>query len=106
MDDGITWENPGDDAAFPAFFGVRRGKAAVAEAFAFIRANFAITLFDVRRLLAEDDTVVAILRIERTVIPTGKLLAQEVIHRWTLSGGRITGFHDYHDSDGIARALS
>lgn len=84
---------------------MRHGKAAVAEVFAFIRANFAISLFDVRRLLDQDDTVIAVLRIERTVIPTGRLLAQEVIHRWTLSDGRITGFHDYHDSHGIAAAL-
>jgi ketosteroid isomerase-like protein len=53
--------------------------------------------FDVRTILAEDDTVVALIDGRITVKATGKTANQPLVHVFTFKDGKVAAFDNYED---------
>jgi ketosteroid isomerase-like protein len=61
--------------------------------------------FEIRRLVADGDTVVA-LGLERArARPTGRLFETPFAHVWTISDGRVAAFEDHLDSAALVAAF-
>jgi ketosteroid isomerase-like protein len=87
MDHGIPWLVPG------------RGKAHVLSFFEAIGRDLDISGFEVQSLLSGQNQVVAIVRIEATVRPTGKRFGDLELHLWTFDArGKVVKFRHVVDT--------
>ena len=97
VSDDIRWEVVGRPADYPTF-GVRRGKAEVANFFATLAGHEEITAFEPREFLADGDRVAVFGRAASTLRASGRKTDTEWAHAFTLSGGLITGFREFFDT--------
>jgi uncharacterized protein len=100
LSEEVAWESWSDNHAQRAgvpWLRPQTGRAGAAEFFAAI-AGWEIRAFDVHRLLAADDAVVAEVSID-AVTDAGAQVRDEELHLWSFgSDGRVTRFRHYVDT--------
>ncbi len=103
LSEDVEWRDP-----LPADYpigGTFRGKQAVAAYFAKLSAIADIRSFEIADIIAQDNTVVALIHIESTMRRNGQVFAGDSAHVWTFdAGGLAIRYRIYADTDGIARA--
>ena len=104
LDPAIVWTNPGPSSEF-SYFGTHVGIDKVAGVFQFVGENLEMRRFEPYRFLAQDDTVVVLIRQEATVRSTRRTYAQTCVHIWTLREGTPIALHDLQDTLAVVSAL-
>src|SRR5215471_15893591 len=88
IDDDVDWLVQGPVDVF-AFFGQRRGKAAVLEGYAEIARRLRITGYHVEALLVDGDRAAALIRLAAVVLATGKTISIRTSQFSRFRDGRI-----------------
>jgi ketosteroid isomerase-like protein len=82
-----------------------RGPAAVLHYFSGV-AQMDISTFELRQALAEGDTVLTVMHIAFTHRTTGKSLAMDEVHHFTVSGdGLVTRYRPFVDTASLIEAF-
>lgn len=105
LTDDVQWEFPASASNVP-FSGLFEGKARVVEFFQQVGATNDFHEFNIEKLLADADTVVALGNLKATVKTTGKTSANVWAHRWDMKDGKVARHYEYVDSAEIAKAFS
>ncbi len=92
-----TWEIVGKASDFPTL-GLRKGPAGVKSFFEDVAQHLAFTDFSPKEFYAVDDKVFVLGRYAMTVKKTGKPLASDWIHIFTIRGGKVTAFREFLDT--------
>ncbi len=92
--DDIVWTSRTSSAS--PLSGVYYGKSGVQQFFANLDL-IDLNRFDVRTILAGDDTVVALIDGRITVRATGKTANQPLVHVFTFRHGKVAAFDHYED---------
>jgi ketosteroid isomerase-like protein len=82
------------------------GPEAVGGWFGRLAAGMEFTAFEVERLVADGDIVVALGHEASIVKPTGRRAASRFAHVWTLRDGKVVQFDDFHDTSAVVAALA
>ena len=93
----VDWETVGRPSDFPTL-GPRKGTKAVEEFFRLVAENEDISEFTPREFYAADDKVFVLGNYKLTIRKTGKAVASEWVHVFTLRGGKVTGFREHTDT--------
>lgn len=99
----VIWISPGP-ATIP-HAGLRRGRAAVAEWFKVFADAVELDWFDVDRIFADGQIVVAIGHERGFARATGRRFETAFAHVWTVSGDEVVAFRDTLDTAAIAAAF-
>lgn len=95
----VVWTNHGIPTC--PYSGVYYGKGGV-EAFFADLDTIELERFDVRQILAEDDTVVVLLDERYSVKATGKSSEGPLVHVLTLRDGKIASFDEFEHCENSA----
>ncbi|MEA2978073.1 MAG: uncharacterized protein QOF19_3593 [Alphaproteobacteria bacterium] len=98
-----TWEMVGRPADFPTF-GLRKGPAGVKTFFDTVSANLDFSEFSPKEFYGVDDRVFVLGHYAMTVKKTGKPLASDWIHIFTIRDGKVTAFREFLDTASAAEA--
>ena len=99
----IDWESVGRQSDFPAF-GPRKGAKEVQEFFKTVAENEDFSDFTPREFYAADDRVFVLGSYTLKVKKTGKPVASEWVHVFTLKDGKVTRFREHTDTAQFAEA--
>ncbi|MFN8345617.1 MAG: nuclear transport factor 2 family protein [Spirosomataceae bacterium] len=105
LSDDVKWEFPASVNNVP-FSGIFEGKAGVIDFFQNVGATNDFHEFNVEKLLADNDTVVALGNLKATAKTTGKISANSWAHRWDFKDGKVVSHYEYVDSAEITKAFS
>ena len=97
MSPNVDWETVGRAKDFPAF-GPRKGRAAVEDFFKLVAENEDFSDFTPREFYAADDKVFALGTYSLKVTKTGRPIASEWVHVFTLRDGKVTRFREHTDT--------
>jgi ketosteroid isomerase-like protein len=95
--DDVDWLVQGPVDVF-AFFGQRRGKAAVLEGYREIARKLEVTQYNVEALLVDCDQAAALIRITSIVRATGKVMSVRTSQFLRLRDGKIIEMRGVVDS--------
>jgi len=98
-----TWESVGRPSDFPAF-GPRRGQAGVQQFFATVGEHLDFSEFSPKDFYAVDDKVFVLGHYAMTLKKTGKKIASDWCHIFTVRDGGITAFREFADTAQAAEA--
>jgi len=101
IDDNVDWLVQGPIDVF-AFFGQRRGKAAVMEGYREIGRRLDITGYDVESLLVDGDGAAALIRLTAIVVATGKVMSVRTAQFSRFRNGKIVEMRAVVDSYDMA----
>ena len=101
VSDDVVWTNHSPETW--AYSGVYYGQGGVEQYFLNLDV-IKLERFDVRRILAEDDTVVVVLDQRYTVKATGKSAEGPLVHLLTLKDGKIATFDELEHCENSAWA--
>src|SRR5882724_11772524 len=101
IDDNVDWLVQGPIDVF-AFFGQRRGKAAVMEGYREIGRRLDITGYDVESLLVDGDRAAALIRLTAIVVATGKVMSVRTSQFSRFRNGKIVEMRAVVDSYDMA----
>jgi len=105
IDDDVDWLVQGPIDVF-AFFGQRRGKAAVIEGYREIGRRLDITGYTVESLLVDGDRTAALIRLTAIVVATGKVMSIRTSQFARFRAGKIIEMRAVVDSyDMVEQAL-
>jgi ketosteroid isomerase-like protein len=105
IDDNVDWLVQGPIDVF-AFFGLRRGKAAVLEGYREVGRRLDITGYDVEALLVDADRTAALIRLTAILIATGKVMSVRTSQFARFRNGKIVEMRAVVDSyDMVEQAL-
>ena len=85
-------------------FGARKGRAAVQEFFKLVGETEEATDFSPREYFAIDDKVFALGHYAWKIRKTGKSVAADWIHVFTIKGGKVAAFREFTDTAQFAQA--
>ena len=105
LTDDVTWTTPGPPDIIP-YAGIRTGRDQVAEPFTAFGSSVETTAFDPQHFLADGDMVVVLGHYTLKVVKTGKVIDNDWVHSFTITGGRISAFQGFEDSAAVAAAFS
>lgn len=97
MSADIAWHSGGRASDYPGF-GPRKGHAEVQEFFKIIADNNDFVHFTPRNFYAADDKVFVLGDYEITLRKTGKKMASDWVHIFTIRDGKVTGFREFLDT--------
>ncbi|MBI5473796.1 MAG: nuclear transport factor 2 family protein [Ignavibacteriae bacterium] len=103
LSDDIVWELPAS-AGVP-FSGQFKGKSGVAQFFQNVAATNDLKEFEVEKLIAEGDVVVALGHLRATAKTTGKTSQNKWAHVWNLQNGKVVRHYEYADTAEIFDAF-
>ncbi len=103
FDEQIEWVSPGPPELITS--GRRTGRQAVAEFFTAVNEVFDIQSFETKEFIAQGDRVVVLGHETSRIRATGKLLAQDWAHVFTLKDGKVTAFQEYIDTAAVVAEL-
>ncbi|HFH3304379.1 nuclear transport factor 2 family protein [Pseudomonas aeruginosa] len=103
--DELDWDIPGNLEAVP-WIGPRRDRKAVGAFYRELAKRIEPERFDVQRIVADDDTAVALGELASRVRATGKLIETPFAFVLTVRYGRIVRFRMLEDSHAVAIAAS
>ena len=101
----VDWESVGRSTDFPTL-GPRKGAKAVEGFFKLVAENEDFSDFTPREFYAADDKVFVLGSYSLKVKKTGKPVASEWAHIFTLRGGKVTRFREHTDTAKFAEAYS
>ena len=96
--ESLTWENYEDNP----FRGQYEGREGIARLLSFIDESVEMTRFDVEKILADEDTAVAVLTIGYTVKETGRHTEGPTVHIYDFKGDRAVRVREVAAGDGGA----
>lgn len=86
-----TWENS-------AIRGVFYGRSGVKQFFSTLAAQVDLERFDVKEIIAVEDTVIVLIDAKSTVKATGKSFEGTSVHLMTLKDGKLATWDEYEDN--------
>lgn len=93
----VEWEHDTVDHGIP-WLAPRQGRAQVADFFATLRA-LDFRRFELKRILADDTTAVALIHVEIAVRATGRVINDVELHLWTFDAqGKVARFRHVADT--------
>ncbi|ATB45415.1 nuclear transport factor 2 family protein [Corallococcus macrosporus] len=104
FDEDADWSIDGDVARVP-WIGPRRGRAGVGDFFRELVTHVEPRRFEVRTILADDETAVILGDLASLVKATGRLIESAFAFDMTVRDGRITRYRMFEDSHAVARAV-
>jgi ketosteroid isomerase-like protein len=105
IDDDVNWLVQGPIDVF-AFFGQRRGKAAVLEIYREIGRKLRVTNVELETLVVDDDRAAAMLRLTSVVRATGKVMSVRMSQFSRFRDGKMIEMRAVCDSyDMVEQAL-
>jgi len=99
----IDWESVGRASDFPAL-GRRKGTKEVQDFFKVVAENEDFSDFSPREFYAVDDKVFVLGSYTLKLKKTGKSVASEWVHVFTLNSGKVTRFREHTDTAQFAEA--
>ena len=99
----IDWESVGRQNDFPAL-GPRKGAKEVQDFFRIVAENEDFSDFSPREFYAAEDKVFVLGSYRLKLKKTGKSIASEWIHVFTLRDGKVTRFREHTDTAQFAEA--
>jgi ketosteroid isomerase-like protein len=102
MDPSIEWVIP--DIPNVRVSGTRHGRDRVQQFFTELVTDQDSLLFDPREFIADGDNVVALGKYEWRVKATGRSIAADFAHVFTIRNGQVTRFQEFMDSRAFAEA--
>ena len=100
----VDWQTVGRQKDFPTL-GPRKGAAQVQEFFQLVAEHEEFSDFTPREFYAADDKVFALGSYNLKVKKTGKPIASEWVHVFTLKGGKVARFREHTDTAQFAEAF-
>jgi len=100
----VDWTVVGRASDVPTF-GTRKGPAAVQEFFALVDSSYTFTEFSPKEFYAAGDKVFVLGHYALTVKKTGKSMASDWLHVFTIQGGKVTAFREFLDTARAAEAF-
>jgi hypothetical protein len=94
--DNVSWNIPPIENV--RISGARTGKASLADFFSMLAQDQEALVFEPTRFVAEGDLVVALGHYRWRVKTTGREIASEFAHVFTVSNGRIVRFQEFMDT--------
>jgi len=104
LTDDVDWRLPEIEGA--AFSGARRGRESVGGFFSQLAESQDVVSFELREFVAQGDKVVALGTYRWRVKQTGREYGGDWAHVFTVSDGKIAGFHEYMDSAAARAAFA
>ena len=104
MSPDVDWQSVGRKTDYPAF-GPRKGAAAVQEFFKLVSDNEDFSEFSPREFYAADDRVFVLGTYTLKMKKTGKPVACEWAHIFTLRDGKVTRWREHTDTAQFAEAF-
>ena len=99
----VSWESVGRPEDYPVF-GPRRGVEAVRDFFRLVAENEDFSDFSPREFLAADDRVFVLGHYEATLRKTGRKIASDWVHVFTLRDGKVSRWREHTDTAQFAEA--
>ena len=96
--DDASWGIDSVAAAEVPFYGIVRGKAAIAKFFGAIAESTRITTFEPHDFVAGGEHVFAYVRVQGTVTSTGKQVTTLDLHHWKFADGKVARWRGYEDT--------
>jgi ketosteroid isomerase-like protein len=103
MDPNGTWESVGRSSDFPTL-GVRKGRGEVQSFFDAVSQHEDFSDFSPKEFHAVGDKVFVLGHYAMTVKKTGKPIASDWIHIFTIRGGQVAAFREFTDTAKLAEA--
>jgi uncharacterized protein len=100
----VDWQSVGRAQDFPTF-GPRKGQQQVEEFFKIVAETEDFSEFSPREFYAVDDKVFVLGHYVMTVRKTGRKLASEWIHIFTIRDGKVASFREFLDTAKAAEAF-
>lgn len=97
LTDDVDWYVPGPPSDIP-FAGHRHGKAQVQEFFNSIEETQEVKKFEVKKLVAQGDTVAGIIDFECRIKQNGNILGSDIAHFFTFRDGKVSNFQQFDDT--------
>lgn len=98
----VEWQLP--DIENVPFSGTRRGREQVGEFFAEVDKQQEVLEFELKEFIAQNDKVVVLGHYSWRVKSTGRKLAANWVHIFTVRGGNIARFQEFTDTAAAAAA--
>jgi len=99
----VDWHSGGRESDFPTF-GPRKGRQAVAGFFQTVGDHLEFHEFSPREFHAADDKVFVLGTYAMTLRKTGRALATDWCHIFTIADGRVSRFREFTDTALAAEA--
>ena len=103
LDPNCRWEVVGRTSDFPTL-GARKGRGAVQGFFDGLRQHVRISEFSPKEFLVADGKVVVLGHWAVTVKKTGRAVAGDWVHIFTIRAGQVTDFRAFSDTAKLAEA--
>jgi uncharacterized protein len=103
LSEAVSWEVAGPAGEYP-MFGRRHGRQGALEFFRLLSEHEDFSDFTPVRFHATRDTVVVEGRAALTLKKTGRPVAYDWVHVWTLKGGKVARFKEFYDTAQVVRA--
>jgi ketosteroid isomerase-like protein len=100
----VDWETVGRASDVPTF-GPRKGPAAVQEFFKLVGASYTFSEFAPKEFYPIGDKVFVLGHYTMTVKKTGKAMASDWVHIFTIAGGKVVMFREFLDTARAAEAF-
>ncbi|MER7752023.1 nuclear transport factor 2 family protein [Kitasatospora sp. NPDC097643] len=97
LGDDVDWASETTSTAAP-WYGVRHGKAEVADFFERFGSTMAVEEFTPLSFAANDSDVLTVVRLRATHRANGKSLAMDLHHRFTFRDGKIVYYRGTEDT--------
>jgi ketosteroid isomerase-like protein len=99
----VSWYSGGRASDFPAF-GPRKGQKEVQDFFKVVADNNDFAHFSPREFYAVDDKVFVLGDYAITMKKTGKKVASDWVHIFTIRNGKVANFREFLDTAAAAEA--
>ena len=100
----VDWHSGGQASDVPTF-GPRKGPAAVQEFFTLVGSSYTFSDFSPKEFYPIGDKVFVLGHYAMTVKKTGKAMASDWVHIFTIAGGKVTAFREFLDTARAAEAF-
>lgn len=102
--DDVRLEVVGEPGAYPTF-GVWEGLEGAAGFFQIAGETEAFSRFEPVAFHTDGETVIVELEAAFTVNPTGKAVAEPLLHIFTVRGGKVARFREFQDTAKLVAAI-
>ena len=105
LTDDVTWTTLGPPDVIP-YAGEKKGHDEVTGYFEAFGAAAETTAFEPQKFFAHDDMVGVLGHYTFSVVKTGKVVDNDFVHAFRLTGGKISTFEGYEDSAAVVAAFT
>ena len=99
----VTWGVVGKPADYPTF-GIVTGTAAVQDFFRTVGESHEVKEFLTTEFHASGDKVFVLGHYELVIRKTGKPVSTDLVHVFTIGGGKVTAFREFIDTASVVDA--